>query len=80
LDLEGAKGPELKQQQYGDSLATKLILDELFDLSLYQTPREIASGPAQKVLDELIRIETGHFDFWQEFFRIKLRALDFSPV
>jgi hypothetical protein len=35
--LEGAEGLELKQQQYGDSLATTLILDELFDLSYYQT-------------------------------------------
>jgi vacuolar iron transporter family protein len=66
----------LKQQQYGDSLATKLILDELFDLSLYRALREIATGPAQKVLDELVRIETGHFNFWQDFFGIKLRALD----
>ena len=37
FDLEGAEGLELKQQQYGDSLATTLILDELFDLSYYQT-------------------------------------------
>src|SRR6266581_5482473 len=58
------------------TLAVKLILDELFDLSLYQALREISAGNLQKVLDELIRVETGHFAFWQNFFGIQRDTLD----
>jgi VIT1/CCC1 family predicted Fe2+/Mn2+ transporter len=59
------------------ALARMLILDELFDLSLYQALREIARDPeSQRVLDELIAVETQHLAFWQTFFDSRLTALD----
>ena len=57
-------------------LALRLILDELFDLSLYQALRDVATGNLRRILDELIRVETKHFAFWQEFFGINVTALD----
>ena len=63
-------------QQHDPKLARQLILDELFDLSLYKALREITEGDVQKVLDELIRVETTHFAFWQEFFNLQLATLD----
>ena len=43
-------------------LAQTLILDELFDLSLYKALREISHDTqTQQTLDELIRVETGSF-------------------
>ncbi len=58
------------------ALARRLILDELFDLSLYRALRSVARGRQREVLDELIPVETRHFAFWQDFFRLKLAALD----
>lgn len=57
-------------------LAAKLILDELFDLSLYTVLRDISTADARKTLDELIRIETIHYTFWQDFFELKVPRLD----
>jgi hypothetical protein len=53
----------LKPHQHDDRLARRLILDELFDLSLYKALRDLTEGDVQKVLDELIRVETTHFAF-----------------
>ncbi len=59
------------------ALARMLILDELFDLSLYQALRRIAGDPeSQRVLDELITVETQHLAFWQKFFDSRLTSLD----
>jgi VIT1/CCC1 family predicted Fe2+/Mn2+ transporter len=58
-------------------LGRQLVLDEILDLSLYRSLRNIASGPLRDVLDELIRVETRHVAFWQEFFGLKeLTTLD----
>jgi VIT1/CCC1 family predicted Fe2+/Mn2+ transporter len=58
-------------------LARTLILDELFDLSLYRALREILSDEkAKKVLDELIQVEIQHLAFWQKFFNSGLDTLD----
>ncbi len=57
-------------------LARTLILDELFDLSLYKALRQITKQDTQKVLDELILVETQHLAFWQKFFDSKLATLD----
>ncbi len=58
------------------ALAKKLILDELFDLSLYTALRDVTTGDLQKMLDELILIEKTHFAFWQEFFQLTIPSLD----
>jgi vacuolar iron transporter family protein len=55
-------------------LGRQLVLDEIFDLSLYRALRGLASGDLRRILDELIQVETRHVAFWQEFFG--LRDLD----
>ena len=65
--------------QHNPKLARTLILDELFDLSLYQALRRISSdSDAQQTLGELIHIETRHLAFWQKFFDTKLDRLNFG--
>lgn len=57
-------------------LGRQLVLDELFDLSLYQALRDRASGDLRAILDQLIPVETRHFKFWQDFFGIHVTSLD----
>jgi VIT1/CCC1 family predicted Fe2+/Mn2+ transporter len=58
-------------------LAQMLILDELFDLSLYRSLRDISTDPdAQNTLKELIDVEVQHLAFWQKFFDTRLERLD----
>ncbi len=52
------------------------MLDELFDLSLYQSLRALASGELAAILDRLIPIEARHFTFWQDFFGVRIGRLD----
>jgi len=59
------------------SLARTLVLDELFDLSLYRELRRISGDrDAQQTLDELIAVEIQHLAFWQKFFNLTLEHLD----
>jgi vacuolar iron transporter family protein len=57
-------------------LASRLVLDELFDLSLYQRLRELAPDRLRAILDRLIPIEARHFAFWQDFFGLRVERLD----
>jgi vacuolar iron transporter family protein len=57
-------------------LGRTLVLDELFDLSLYQALHRTASGNLRRLLGELIPIETRHFAFWKQFFRSDVETLD----
>jgi vacuolar iron transporter family protein len=56
-------------------LARRLVLDELFDLSLYRALRDIAPDHLRVVLDQLIPVEARHLAFWQDFFDLRLEAL-----
>jgi len=58
-------------------LAETLILDEIFDLALYKELRNISEGQLRDLLDDLIRIETTHVSFWQNFFESPLSSLDY---
>ena len=58
-------------------LGRQLVLDELFDLTLYKEMREITSDNLEPMFGELIPTETKHFAFWQDFFSIKIEKLDF---
>lgn len=60
------------------SLARTLVLDELFDLSLYRALREVTEPDVHGTLDELIKVETGHLAFWQKFFNLTLNELDWG--
>jgi VIT1/CCC1 family predicted Fe2+/Mn2+ transporter len=57
-------------------LAQMLVLDELFDLSLYKALRGVTQSDVHETLDELIRVETSHLAFWQKFFGLNLETLD----
>ena len=58
-------------------LARTLILDELFDLSLYRKLWSISDPELKKTLEELISVEVGHFAFWQDFFKLRIPDLNF---
>ena len=71
------KGDVINQPQATHpKLARQLVLDELFDLSLYQSLRKVASGKLRDILDQLIPIESRHFEFWQDFFDLHVNTLD----
>src|SRR2546427_13005714 len=57
----------------------RLVLDELFDLSLYRALRGVAPGDPRRVLDALIPVETRHHAFWQSFFGVELDRLALRP-
>ncbi|MDD5544994.1 MAG: VIT1/CCC1 transporter family protein, partial [Acidobacteriia bacterium] len=59
-----------------EAQARQLVLDELFDLTLYKNFHKITHGSLKKVFGDLIPVETRHFAFWQEFFDIKVERLD----
>lgn len=67
---------ELARMTDDPALARQLVLDELFDLSLYSALHERASAELRPILAQLIEIETRHFNFWQEFFGFHAVALD----
>jgi len=60
------------------TLAQTLVLDELFDLSLYKALRQVTEPDVHHTLDELITVETAHLAFWQKFFDLRLNELDFG--
>jgi VIT1/CCC1 family predicted Fe2+/Mn2+ transporter len=57
-------------------LGRRLILDELFDLSLYQALHAVAPSGLRRMLDELIAVERRHFSFWQRFYGLSITRLD----
>src|SRR5438445_3050713 len=58
-------------------LGRRLVLDEIFDLSLYRALRDVAPARMQPIFDALIPIETRHVAFWQTFFGLQsLTTLD----
>jgi len=72
-----APGPRPVYSGRMSDLGRQLVLDEIFDLSLYRTLRGVAQGPLRDILDELIVVETQHVAYWQRFFALeKLTALD----
>jgi vacuolar iron transporter family protein len=58
-------------------LGKQLVLDELFDLTLYRKIREIVSEDLRPLFDQLIPTEARHLKFWQEFFSVDVNELDF---
>lgn len=57
-------------------LARTLVLDELFDLSLYTALRNVTAPEVHSTLDELISVETAHLAFWKHFFGLSLEKLN----
>jgi VIT family protein len=59
-------------------LGRRLVLDELFDLSLYRALHRVAPADQRAILEQLIPIETRHHAFWQDFFKLDLPRLDWG--
>jgi len=53
-----------------------LVLDELFDLTLYERLVQTSKGELRSILAELIPVETRHLNFWRSFFKIDADRLD----
>lgn len=53
---------------YPAHLARQLVLDELFDLTLYRRLESHTTGALNQLLHTLVAVEAGHLKFWQEFF------------
>src|SRR5262245_12198766 len=49
-------------------LGRRLVLDEIFDLSLYRALHAIAPSGLRETLESLIPVESRHVAFWQKFF------------
>ena len=52
-------------------LGRRLVLDEIFDLSLYRALHEFAPADLRRTLEALIPVETRHVAFWQKFFGLE---------
>jgi predicted membrane protein (TIGR00267 family) len=52
-------------------LGRRLVLDEIFDLSLYRALHAVAPRDLRRVLEALIPVETRHVAFWQKFFGLE---------
>jgi VIT1/CCC1 family predicted Fe2+/Mn2+ transporter len=53
----------------GDArLGRRLVLDEIFDLSLYRALHALAPSGLRSTLEALIPVEARHVAFWQKFF------------
>src|SRR5712664_4864570 len=61
-------------------LGRRLVLDELFDLSLYRALHRVAPAAQRSILDQLIPIETRHHAFWQEFFKLAHHQPELEPA
>lgn len=57
-------------------VARGLILDEMFDLALYQGFRTQVSGESAVLLDDLIEVEEQHVQFWKTFFEMNVPSLN----
>jgi len=72
-----AANVEMKPASLHDpQLAETLVLDELFDLSLYKALRQVTQPDIHHTLDELITVETAHLAFWKHFFGLTLEELN----
>lgn len=60
-----------------EDLARQLILDELFDLSLYERLRGMRDGELRAMFDKLIPVEEKHLAFWEDFFDYHEHKLGF---
>ena len=59
-------------------MARNLILDELFDLTLYKRLGSFATGDTKTMLGELIIVEEKHLQFWKTYFNLSIDRLDFK--
>ena len=63
------------QTEIDKKLAQNLVLDELFDLTLYKKILNFAGLNEKEILNKLIPIETRHLAAWQSFFNTQSAEL-----
>ena len=68
----------MAQMEHDPRLAEQLIMDELFDLSLYKALDVATKGNLRGIFSELIPIERKHLAFWQDFFHRKVQRLNWA--
>jgi predicted membrane protein (TIGR00267 family) len=56
----------------------ELVLDELFDLRLYERLSAVSRGGLSEMLERLVVVEAKHYAFWQDFFSMKRSQLDWG--
>ncbi|MBK8576393.1 MAG: VIT1/CCC1 transporter family protein [Elusimicrobia bacterium] len=56
----------------------ELVLDELFDLRLYERLCAVSRGGLSEMLNRLVAVEAKHYAFWQDFFSLKRSRLDWG--
>jgi VIT1/CCC1 family predicted Fe2+/Mn2+ transporter len=61
---------------FDEHLARSIVLDELFDLTLYRRFSRLSTGKTKRLFEELIPVEEGHLSFWRDFFQIREEELD----
>jgi vacuolar iron transporter family protein len=71
LSAQGSSAPLPATTGLEARLGRRLVLDEIFDLSLYRALHGVAPGELRRVLDALIPVETRHVAFWQTFFGLQ---------
>lgn len=59
-------------------MAEGLILDELFDLTLYKKLYVFAHGNTKTMLGELVIVEEKHLQFWKTYFNLSIDQLNFG--
>lgn len=59
-------------------LGEDLVLDELFDVTLYRRLALITRGNTRRLLETLIPTEQRHYEFWKEFFGLPIERLDWA--
>lgn len=64
--------------KHDETVAEDLILDELFDLTLYRKFEAFARGDTRRMLEELVIVEEKHLQFWKDYFHRSLDDLDFG--
>ncbi len=60
------------------ALGLDLVRDELFDLTLYEELHKTSRGELRRTLGELIPVESRHYAFWKDFFKIDGAGLDLA--
>lgn len=68
--------PAMELDRATRRMGEDLVLDELFDLRLYERFRDRARGPLRGMLEDLVVVEAGHYKFWKDFFGIDRQRLN----
>lgn len=69
---------KLELDEAARSRGEELVLDELFDLRLYERLAAVSRGGLSEMLNRLVAVEAKHYAFWQDFFSMNRTDLDWG--